>query len=106
MDAGTGEQIGTHTGTFGFTVGQRRGLRIDAPAPDGRPRYVLSLEPVSRTVTVGPQEALATASVTAGTATWCGPAPQPSRFACAGAVPRPRRGRSRDVATVDATGER
>ena len=75
VDAGTGEQIGTHTGTFAFTIGQRRGLRIDAPAPDGRPRYVLSLEPVSRTVTVGPQEALATASLMTRPPTWCGPAP-------------------------------
>lgn len=79
VDAGTGEQLGTHAGAFGFTVGQRRGLRIDTPAPDGRPRYVLSIEPVSRTVTVGPQEALATASLATGTATWCGPAPEVAR---------------------------
>jgi tRNA-specific 2-thiouridylase len=80
VDAGTGEQLGTHAGAFGFTVGQRRGLRIDTPAPDGRPRYVLSIEPVSRTVTVGPQAALATASLATGTATWCGPAPEAARF--------------------------
>lgn len=81
VDAGTGEQVGTHTGTFGFTVGQRRGLRIGTPAADGRPRYVLSLEPVSRTVTVGPKEALATAALTTGVATWCGPEPEEGRFA-------------------------
>ena len=44
--------------SFGFTIGQRRGLRLGTPAPDGRPRYVLDIEPVSGTVTVGPREAL------------------------------------------------
>src|SRR3984957_3094382 len=49
-----GTVLGTHEGAFGFTIGQRRGLHLDRPAPDGRPRYVLSIEPVSNTVTVGP----------------------------------------------------
>src|SRR5712691_1245830 len=53
-----GHVIGRHAGTHGFTVGQRRGLRIGTPAPDGRPRYVLDIEPVTRRVTVGPAEAL------------------------------------------------
>ena len=35
-----------HEGAYGFTVGQRKGLHLDRPAPDGRPRYVLSIEPV------------------------------------------------------------
>ena len=42
----------------GFTVGQRKGLGIAAPAADGRPRYVLGIEPVSGTVRVGPAAAL------------------------------------------------
>jgi len=58
VEAGTGAVLGRHEGTYGYTVGQRRGLRLDRPAPDGRPRYVLSVTPVSRTVTVGPAEAL------------------------------------------------
>ncbi len=49
----SGEVLGSHEGTFGFTIGQRRGLRIGKPAPDGRPRYVLDIEPVSGRVTVG-----------------------------------------------------
>ncbi|NIJ13688.1 tRNA-specific 2-thiouridylase [Saccharomonospora amisosensis] len=53
VDAETGAVLGRHTGVHGFTVGQRKGLGIDKPAPDGRPRYVLSLEPVSGTVKVG-----------------------------------------------------
>ena len=31
-----------------FTIGQRKGLRIGRPAPDGKPRFVLDIEPVSR----------------------------------------------------------
>ena len=53
-----GAVVGSHDGSYGFTVGQRKGLRIGTPAPDGRPRYVLDIEPVSNTVTVGPAEAL------------------------------------------------
>ncbi len=53
-----GAVLGAHEGAFGFTVGQRKGLRLDRPAPDGNPRYVLSIEPVSNTVTVGPADAL------------------------------------------------
>ena len=58
VDALTGAVLGRHDGTYGYTVGQRRGLALTVPAPDGRPRYVLSVEPVTRTVTVGPGEAL------------------------------------------------
>ncbi len=46
----TGVVVGAHDGAFAFTVGQRKGLRIDRPAPDGRPRYVLDISPVDRTV--------------------------------------------------------
>ena len=76
VDADTGEVLGTHEGSYGFTVGQRRGLRIGRPAPDGRPRYVLDIEPVSGTVTVGPREALRVEHLTGGRARWCGPVPQ------------------------------
>src|ERR1700744_3549875 len=37
----SGSVLGQHDGTFGFTVGQRKGLRVGTPADDGRPRYVL-----------------------------------------------------------------
>jgi tRNA-specific 2-thiouridylase len=58
VDDETGEVLGQHSGVHGFTIGQRKGLGIDAPAIDGRPRYVLSLEPVSGTVKVGARERL------------------------------------------------
>jgi tRNA-specific 2-thiouridylase len=60
-----GQVVGEHDGTSGFTVGQGGGMRIGRPAPDGRPRYVLDIEPVSRTVTVGPVEALGVTEITA-----------------------------------------
>ena len=50
----TGRELARHDGVHGFTVGQRQGLGVDAPAADGRPRYVLGIEPGSGTVRVGP----------------------------------------------------
>jgi tRNA-specific 2-thiouridylase len=70
-----GAVLGQHDGTYGFTVGQRRGLALSEPAADGRPRYVLSVSPVSRTVTVGPRERLAVSQIVCGAPTWCGDAP-------------------------------
>jgi len=70
-----GEVLGTHEGSFGFTIGQRRGLRIGQPAADGRPRYVLDIEPVSNTVTVGPREALAVDLLTGIDPLWCSGTP-------------------------------
>jgi tRNA-uridine 2-sulfurtransferase len=71
----SGEVIGSHDGSYAFTVGQRRGLRIDTPAPDGRARYVLDIEPVSNTVRVGPAEALDVDEITAVRPVWTGCAP-------------------------------
>src|SRR5262249_33998987 len=58
VDGGTGEVLGRHGGAYAYTVRQRQGLGLARPAPDARPRYVLSITPVSNTVTVGPAEAL------------------------------------------------
>jgi tRNA-uridine 2-sulfurtransferase len=68
-----GQVVGEHQGAYAFTVGQRRGLRVERPAPDGRPRYVLSISPVERTVTVGPVEDLAVTEVDGIRPRWCGP---------------------------------
>jgi tRNA-specific 2-thiouridylase len=70
VDALTGAVVGQHAGTYGYTVGQRRGMALDVPAADGRPRYVLSLSPVDRTVVVGPVEALDVATVRATAPLW------------------------------------
>jgi tRNA-specific 2-thiouridylase len=64
VDSTTGEVVGRHDGAYAFTVGQRKGLALGRPAPDGKPRYVLSITPVTNTVTVGPAEALDVTAVT------------------------------------------
>ncbi|HEY9349962.1 MAG TPA: tRNA 2-thiouridine(34) synthase MnmA [Acidothermales bacterium] len=71
----SGEVLGQHAGTHGFTVGQRRGLRVDRPAADGKPRYVLDISPVTRTVTVGTAEELDVGVLVAQAPRWCGPVP-------------------------------
>jgi tRNA-specific 2-thiouridylase len=73
VDALTGAVVGQHDGAYAFTVGQRRGLALTVPAADGRPRYVLSVEPVTRTVSVGPAEALDVGTVRTGTPVWSSP---------------------------------
>ena len=70
VDALTGAVVGQHDGAYAYTVGQRRGLALSVPASDGRPRYVLSVEPVTRTVTVGPAEALERTTVRAERPRW------------------------------------
>ncbi|MGO2021786.1 MAG: tRNA methyl transferase PRC-barrel domain-containing protein, partial [Brachybacterium tyrofermentans] len=56
----SGAVIGTHRGTHGFTIGQRKGLGIQQPAADGAPRYVVDIDPSSRQVVVGAAELLST----------------------------------------------
>ncbi len=76
LDASTGAVLGQHGGAFGFTVGQRKGLQLGRPAPDGQPRYVLSITPVTNTVTVGPAAALDVSTVEGIRPVWTvGPAP-------------------------------
>ena len=78
-----GTVLGTHQGAYGFTIGQRKGLHLDRPAPDGNPRYVLSIEPVSNTVTVGPADALGVREITATRPLWTGCAPPQNPVECA-----------------------
>ncbi|MGH3425695.1 MAG: tRNA 2-thiouridine(34) synthase MnmA, partial [Nocardioidaceae bacterium] len=71
----SGGVLREHDGAFAFTIGQRRGLRLGTPAPDGKPRFVLDIEPVSGTVTVGPREHLAVDQIDAARPLWCGTPP-------------------------------
>ncbi|NEN80659.1 tRNA 2-thiouridine(34) synthase MnmA [Nocardioides zeae] len=77
VDDATGEVLGHHTGTYGYTIGQRRGLRIGRPAPDGKPRFVLDIEPVSGTVRVGPREGLRIDGLSGIRPRWCDAPPEP-----------------------------
>jgi tRNA-specific 2-thiouridylase len=48
-----GAVLAEHDGVHGFTIGQRKGLGIAGPGPDGRPRYVTAIDADSGTVHVG-----------------------------------------------------
>jgi tRNA-specific 2-thiouridylase len=61
-----GTSLGEHGGIEGFTIGQRRGLGIAV----GEPRYVVQIEPASRTVRVGRRESLDRAGLEAHRFNW------------------------------------
>ncbi|WP_341358695.1 tRNA 2-thiouridine(34) synthase MnmA [Georgenia sp. M64] len=65
-----GAVVGEHEGAYAFTVGQRKGLGLPGPAPDGRPRYVLEVRPASNEVVVGPAELLSVDDLTATATVW------------------------------------
>jgi len=48
-----GTVLAEHDGVHNFTIGQRKGLGIPGPGPDGRPRYVTAIDAATGTVTVG-----------------------------------------------------
>jgi tRNA-specific 2-thiouridylase len=77
-----GSVLGSHDGSYGFTIGQRKGLQLDRPAPDGRPRFVLSIEPVSGTVTVGPADSLDVGEIEARRPVWSGCPPPAGPIEC------------------------
>jgi len=64
--ASNGEVIGHHEGISGFTVGQRKGLKVSSPTP----LYVLQIDPASHRVTVGADEELATRTLRARRLNW------------------------------------
>ena len=65
-----GDVVGAHAGHHQFTVGQRHGLHLSVPAADGRPRYVLGIDPVANTVAVGPKESLRVRTITGIRPSW------------------------------------
>src|SRR5690554_2013557 len=65
-----GTVVGEHDGSYAYTVGQRKGLGIGRPAADGRPRYVLEVEPRTNTVVVGPAELLSVDEIVGNDAVW------------------------------------
>ena len=67
-----GTKLGSHQGTHAYTVGQRKGLQIGYPAPDGKPRYVLEVRPVTKEVVVGPKEALDTIELSGSAISFAG----------------------------------
>jgi tRNA-specific 2-thiouridylase len=57
-----GTRIGEHSGSAGFTVGQRRGIGVAA----GAPRYVSRIDPLTNTIQLGRREDLETRIVPLG----------------------------------------
>ncbi|MGB0972074.1 MAG: tRNA 2-thiouridine(34) synthase MnmA [Mycobacterium sp.] len=48
-----GSVLAEHDGVHGFTIGQRKGLGVAGPGPDGGPRYVTGIDADTGTVHVG-----------------------------------------------------
>ena len=61
-----GTVLGEHSGIEAFTIGQRRGLGVAV----GSPRYVVQIEPSTRTVMVGPRKALDAPGLEAAKFNW------------------------------------
>lgn len=78
----SGAVVGEHDGAYAFTVGQRRGLGLSRPAPDGQPRYVLSVDTARNQVVVGPQELLSVRDVVAVDTVWLAPEVVPGGGLC------------------------
>lgn len=62
-----GTVVGSHSGTVGFTVGQRRGLNIGG---NETPLYVVAIDSPTHTIVVGPRTALAVERVELAEANW------------------------------------
>jgi tRNA-specific 2-thiouridylase len=69
-----GRVLARHEGIANFTIGQRRGLGFAA----GKPVYVTRLNVLENRVTVGPQEALRSAGLTADRINWLTDPPPPA----------------------------
>ncbi|WP_435300487.1 tRNA 2-thiouridine(34) synthase MnmA [Timonella sp. A28] len=65
-----GNVVGSHDGSYAYTVGQRKGLALGNPAADGKPRYVLETNTKSNTVIVGPAELLTVNRIVGDKAVW------------------------------------
>jgi len=66
-----GRVLGTHTGSWRFTVGQRKGIGIAYAAP----LFVIRVDPETDTVWVGEEDRLLGTEFTVRDVSWCGEAP-------------------------------
>ncbi|MGB5151663.1 MAG: tRNA 2-thiouridine(34) synthase MnmA [Mycobacterium sp.] len=63
VDSG-GTVLAEHEGVHGFTIGQRKGLGIAGPGPDGQPRYVTGIDAATGVVRVGAADDLDVSTLT------------------------------------------
>jgi tRNA-specific 2-thiouridylase len=75
VDAASGEVVGAHSGSYGYTVGQRRGLGLPRSSQDGEARYVVAVDAATNTVTIGTSDLLGVNAIRGDHARWCGAAP-------------------------------
>jgi len=66
-----GRVLGRHEGVIGFTVGQRRGLKL-GDRGDGEPLYVVRLDAARHRVVVGPKAALGRTRLSLREVNWLG----------------------------------
>ncbi|MBC7309274.1 MAG: tRNA 2-thiouridine(34) synthase MnmA [Actinomycetales bacterium] len=76
VDAVTGAVVGEHSGSYGFTVGQRRGLGLDRSGLDGSPRYVVGVDGPRNRVLIGTADLLGVDVIVGDHVRWCGPPPE------------------------------
>jgi tRNA-specific 2-thiouridylase len=113
-----GSVVGSHDGAQAFTIGQRKGLHLGVPSPDGRPRFVLEVKAATNEVIVGPKEALDLSELAGTRFSWAGLDPVASGitddasqpFDCevqirAHSNPVPARAHISEAATVEGTRE-
>lgn len=86
-----GRLLGRHTGFWKFTVGQRKGLGVAAPAP----LYVVRIDPAANRVWVGGEGDLGRGSLVAREVNWCIPLP-PGPIECQARI----RSRSEPAAAI------
>lgn len=74
----TGEKLGTHSGIYKYTIGQRKGL-----GAFGKPMYVLSINPDNNTVTIGDNDELFKSKIAADDLSFTAEkAPNENPFTC------------------------
>jgi tRNA-uridine 2-sulfurtransferase len=77
VDARSGEVVGSHSGTFRYTVGQRRGLGVSRPVAS----YVVELDAAANRVVIGPADLLTRSGLVADRMSWvAGEPPQAGPF--------------------------
>jgi len=68
-----GRVIGRHSGVIHYTIGQRRGLRVDDKGLRGEPHYVVRIDAARAKIVVGPRGALASKTIALRDVNWIGP---------------------------------
>jgi tRNA-uridine 2-sulfurtransferase len=77
-----GAVLAEHDGVHGFTIGQRKGLGIAGPGPDGRPRYVTAIDAGTATVNVGDAQDLDVHELTGRAPVFTGGVPPSGPLEC------------------------